>query len=215
MDTQRLNATPENGESGSESKMCAKAKKIVGKTACFAGTAGLGVVGTMAVQAINITEDSDTAIGDVTSTSPTFSGGDIGEVVETTVTDFDPNDIMIVEVEEVPVANVAEIQTNDTAQGTHHSTLASSIEPQPITAENRENPESVDNLIANIDTPDEIDPTIEIDCVEIDGKEIYVGPDDCEELVDYSEELFWSGDDDLAVGDDLSVPDVLDDILNI
>lgn len=72
MDTQRLNATPENGESGSESKMCAKAKKIVGKTACFAGTAGLGVVGTMAVQAINITEDSDTAIGDVTSTSPTF-----------------------------------------------------------------------------------------------------------------------------------------------
>jgi hypothetical protein len=128
METQDIKITPEKEEPGKKSEKFAKAKKVVGKTAQFAGAAGLGVAGTMAANAINSTDSTEPGIDDAEILTPTeVEEVAISEAVdENQATDFDPNDIRIEDVDEVEID-----QNND-----EH--LFAEIEPEPITGENQD-----------------------------------------------------------------------------
>ncbi|MBD5268374.1 MAG: hypothetical protein HDS45_02075 [Bacteroides sp.] len=129
MDTQNLNITPENGDSDSKSDKAAKAKKMAGKVAQFAGAAGIGVAGTMAANAMN-THDDEPEVKDETVTTETE---ETTEEAAVTPEEFDPNDIMIEEVEETVIdEGKVESPTNTT----HEDELAMVDEPHPITGEN-------------------------------------------------------------------------------
>lgn len=192
MDTQDLNITPENGGSDSKSDKAAKAKKVTGKAAQFAGAAGLGVAGTMAANAMNTHEDEPEVKEETVST----------EIEETTEADtvatpeeFDPNDIMIEEVEETVIdEGKVESPTNTL----HEDELAMVDEPQPITGENISHE---DIAMIDVDEPD-IDPEI-VDVT----PDMYGGPEGWDNFDDPTTLLAYNGDID-------SDPNILDDILN-
>ena len=194
MDTQNLNITPENGGSDSKSDKAAKARKMAGKAAKFAGAAGIGVAGTMAANAIN-THDDEPEVKDETVTTETEE-----TAAEATVTpvEFDPNDIMIEEVEETVIdEGKVESPTNTT----HEDELAMVDEPQPVTGENisHEDIAMIDVDEPNIDT-ELIDVTPDMD----GGHEGWDNFDDPTTLLADHGDL-----DDID-----SDPNILDDILN-
>lgn len=194
MDTQNLNITPENGGSDSKSDKAAKAKNVAGKAAQFAGAAGLGVAGTMAANAMN-THDDEPEVKDETVTTETEETTE--EAVATPV-EFDPNDIMIEEVEETVIdEGKVESPTNTT----HEDVLAMVDEPQPITGENisHEDIAMIDVDEPNIDT-ELIDVTPDMD----GGHEEWDNFDDPTTLLADNGDL-----DDID-----SDPNILDDILN-
>lgn len=194
MDTQNLNITPENGGSDSKSDKAAKAKKMAGKAAQFAGAAGIGVAGTMAANAMN-THDEEPEVKDETVTTETE---ETTEEVAVTPEEFDPNDIMIEEVEETVIdEGKVESPTNTT----HEDELAMVDEPQPITGENisHEDIAMIDVDEPNIDT-ELIDVTPDMD----GGHEEWDNFDDPATLLADNGDL-----DDID-----SDPNILDDILN-
>ncbi|OKY98566.1 MAG: hypothetical protein BHV67_05460 [Bacteroidales bacterium 43_36] len=98
MDTQNINLS--NSESVNSDPKSSKVKKVAGKTAKFAGAAGLGVAGTMAANAINA---DDTMPDDLQPAPPSDNvnvAGHDNEQVEP-VDIVDPDSIMIEEIEEI------------------------------------------------------------------------------------------------------------------
>lgn len=96
MDTQNINLS--NSESVNSDPKSSKVKKFAGKTAKFAGAAGLGVAGTMAANAINA---DDTMPDDLQPAPPSDNvnvAGHDNEQVEP-VDIVDPDSIMIEEIE--------------------------------------------------------------------------------------------------------------------
>lgn len=194
MDTQNLNITPENGGSDCKSDKAAKTKKVAGKAAQFAGAAGLGVAGTMAANAMNTHED-EPEVKDETVTTETE---ETTEEAVVTPEEFDPNDIMIEEVEETVIdEGKVESPTNTT----HEDELAMVDEPQPITGENISHG---DIAMIDVDEPD-IDPEL-IDVT----PDMYGGPEGWDNFDDPTSLLADNGD----LGDIDSDPNILDDILN-
>lgn len=192
MDTQNLNITPENGGSDSKSDKAAKTKKVVGKATQFAGAAGLGVAGTMAANAMNTYDDDEPEVKDEAVTTETE---ETTEEVVATPEEFDPNDIMIEEVEETVIdEGKVESPTNTT----HEDELAMVGEPQPITGENICHE---DIAMIDVDEPD-IDPEL-IDVT----PDMYGGPEEWDNFDDPTPLLADNGDLD-------SDPNILDDILN-
>lgn len=190
MDTQNLNITPENGGSDNKSEKVAKAKKVVGKAAQFAGATSLGVAGTMAANAMETHEDEP-------GVKEEMKAEESQETIEDSVAtpeEFNPNDIKIEDVEEAVIdEGKVETSTDNSSEE-----LAVVDEPQPITGENI----SLDGDIAMIDVDEEdIDPEL-IDVT----PDMYGGPEG------------WDDFDDpttlLADNDDIDTyPDILDDIL--
>lgn len=194
MNTQNLNITPENGGSDSKSDKAAKAKKVAGKAAQFAGAAGLGVAGTMAANAMNTHEDEP----EVKDEAVTTETEETTEEAVATPEEFDPNDIMIEEVEEIVIdEGKVESPTNTT----HEDELAMVDEPQPITGEDISHE---DIAMIDVDEP-EINPE-DIEPIE----DMYGGPEGWENFDDPTALLADTGD----LGDIDSDPNILDDILN-
>lgn len=194
MDTQNLNITPENGGSDSKSDKAAKAKKVAGKTAQFAGAAGLGVAGTMAANAMNTHDDEPEVKNETVTTEPEVST----EETVATPEEFDPNDIMIEDVEEIVID---EGKVESPINTPHEDDLAMVDEPQPITGEiiNHEEIAMID-----VDEPD-LDPEI-IDVT----PDMYGGPEGWENFDDPTTLLADNGD----LSDIDSDLNILDDILN-
>lgn len=183
MDTQNLNITPGNGGTDNKSDKAAKAKTIVGKAAQLAGAAGIGIAGTMVANDMNPKDEN------LNENAPSANPEEAEEVVEVaeSTTGFNPNDIMIEEVDEVEVPS-----------DNHHEDLSMIIEPEPITG--MDNVAAQGNVaIVDIDTPDVNDPDEIVEC-------IYGAPDGWEDIDSPDVLLADNGIDDN--------PDVLDDILN-
>jgi len=195
MDTQNLNITPENGGTDSKSDKAAKAKKVVGKAAQLAGAAGIGVAGTMAAHAMN-TKDEMIHGENTPSTNPE-QVEEIVEVAAEPATDFNPNDIMIEDVEEIEV-NPEVAGTTTATLSESHGNLAMTIEPEPITDENAII-EPGDVAIVDIDSPD-LNDSDEI-------PEYIDGEDEGWEEIDNSDILLADNEID-------DNPDILNDILN-
>ena len=199
MDTTTLNINPTSGE---KSEKTEKAKQAAGKAAQFTGTAGLGVAGTMAVNAMNTHEEDKTGeitsnpqVTPVTPTAETPTAETSESVVVEAVSDFDPNDIMI-EATEVETVDDNTIETVETTIETSAGDVAL-VEPQPITG-------VVD-----------VEHTTEVLIAEVDPhvyEEMYGGPSDWDDF-DH-DDLLGEEDNLLAdsedVNDDL---DIADDIL--
>lgn len=194
MDTQNLNITPENGGADNKSDKAAKAKKVAGKAAQFAGAAGLGVAGTMAANAMNTHEDEP----EVKDETVTTEAEETTEETVATPEEFDPNDIMIEDIEETVID---EGKVESPSNTPHEEELAMVDEPQPITGENISQEE-----IAMIDVDElEIDPEI-IDVT----PDMYGGPEGWDNFDDPTTLLADNGD----LGDIDSDLNILDDILN-
>lgn len=194
MDTQNLNITPENGGSDSKSYKATKAKKVAGKAAQFAGAAGLGVAGTMAANAMDTHDDEP----EVLNGGATTEAEETTEEAVATPEEFDPNDIMIEEVEET-VIDEGKVESPTSA--TYEEELVMVNEPQPITGENISQEEIA---MIDVDEP-EIDPEI-IDVT----PDMYGGPEGWDNFDDPTTLLADNGD----LGDIDSDPNILDDILN-
>lgn len=192
MDTENLNTTPENGGADNKSEKSAKAQIIAGKAAQFAGAAGLGVAGTMAANALNKTDED--VVEAAESSEETTENTTVEEVVEEPDV-FDPNDIMIEDVEEIVIDEPSTEQTSS------NDDVVIVDEPQPITGEQIVEPSGD---VAMIDV-DDID-NIQTDPMEI-VPDMYGGPDGWDQF-DNPEILL--ADNDLESGE----PDILDDILN-
>lgn len=192
METENLNITPENGGSDNKSEKAAKAKKVAGKAAQFAGAAGLGVAGTMAANAMNTQETEPEATGETVTSPATPVNEEKPEEAAATPEEFDPNDIMIEDVEEAVIEEGdAELSTNTSQE----EDLV--VEIQPITEDDIDH----ENLaIIDIDdNPEEIivDPVDE--CM-YGGPEGWDGMNEPESLLADTDEIG-------------SEPDILDDIL--
>ena len=91
MNTEHLNINPEVGCPNEDSGKASKAKKIAGESAKFAAAAGLGVAGTMAVEAMTsegIDEDLVTEVDPVENL-------ETAEGAVETPGEFDPNEIRL------------------------------------------------------------------------------------------------------------------------
>ena len=201
MDTQTLNNTPNHGGSDNKSE---KMKKVAGESAKFAAAAGLGVAGTIAANAMNNSEDSVDEPQSTSESQPVQEEAVVEEVVET-VSDFNPNDIMIEDVEE-------EIVTEEPAQNPISSVnedkqeLVAVEEIQPITGENIDavtNDDGTDIAIVDVDDPATGDVIIDED--------LMLNPD--EYLLDPDWSVLNGESGELLASEDLSDPDVLGDIL--
>lgn len=94
MNTQNLNITPGNGDSDNKSEKSAKAKKVAGTAAQFAGASGLGAAaGTMSANAMNTPDDNPDVI--IVTMTPESQGNVEGQVI--TPEEINPNDIIIIE----------------------------------------------------------------------------------------------------------------------
>ena len=201
MDTQILNNTPNQGDSVNKSE---KMKKVAGESAKFAAAAGLGVVGTMAANAMNNPEDPADETQSISENQPVHEEVAVEEVVET-VSDFNPNDIMIEDVEE-EVANEESGQDPISSVNEDKQELVAVEEIQPITGEN------IDVVIgdngSDIAIVDVDDPTI--GDVIIDGDPMF-NPD--EDLLEPDWGAINGESGELLASEDLSEPDILGDIL--
>ncbi len=201
MDTENLNITPENGGIDNKSEKTAKAKKIASKATQFAGAAGLGVAGTMAANAMNKTDEYTVETSE--SNEETTENATVEDSVEDPV-EFDPNDIMIEDVEEV-VLDEHNIE-HPTEQASSNVDVVIVDEPQPITGEQIVEPSGE---VAMIDVDDiiiETEDNTQADPMEI-ADAVYGGPDGWDQF-DNPETLL--ADNDLESGE----PDILGDILN-
>lgn len=199
MDTQNLNNMPNKEGAVNKSD---KMKKIVSESAKFSAAAGVGIVGTMAANAMNDTKDSIEEV----QVEPQHQI--IDEVVEdaheaTEV--FNPNDIIIEDdVEEIVVE---ESQQNfGTLEESDKQDLAAVEELQPITGENIVDGNAVDGM--------------GIEFVDIDDSEVLLCGepqyDPLEGIIDDPELEYLDpneNSDNLLASEDLSDPDVLGDIL--
>lgn len=199
MDTQTLNNTPNHRDSDKKSE---KVKKVAGESAKFAAAAGIGVAGTMAANAMNNSEESVTDVQDESQNQM----GQEEVVVEDTVeviADFNPNDIMIEDVEEEDV-NDDSLQNPLSPVREDKQDYVAVEELQPITGENIDvnfGTNGVDVAIVDVDDPTTIE-------VEIDPEQIVIDPTgepNWENINEYPSELLAS--------EDLPEPDVLGDIL--
>ena len=187
MNTINLNTNPISGE---KSEMTEKIKKA----AQFTGSAGLGVAGTMAANAMNNDVEDDTDnVSTVTPGVPDTAPSE--EVTAEAITDFDPNDIMI-EAEEIKVVDDNKIETAETTVETSNVDVVL-VEPQPITGM-VDVEHTTEVLIA------EVDPHVD--------DVMYGGPGDWDDF-DHDDLL---GEDDtlLADNDDMNEDlDIADDLL--
>jgi hypothetical protein len=141
METENIKITPEKENASKPSEKFAKAKKVVGKATQLAGAAGIGVVGTVAANAINVSDDN---VDDAEAITPTEVDIVTSEdsVEENPATDFNPNDIRIEDVDEVDI-NQPDVER-----------LVAEVEPEPITIENQD-AVTLDDSVA--DNPNEND----------------------------------------------------------
>lgn len=198
MDTQTLNNTPNHGGSDNKSE---KMKKVAGESAKFAAATGLGVAGTMAANAMNNSEDSVDEPQSTSESHPVQEETVVEEVVET-VSDFNPNDIMIEDVEE-EVVTEEPVQNTISSVNEDKQELVAVEEIQPITGENIDvviGDDGTDIAIVDVDDPAFGD-------VIIDGEPM-PNPDE-----DFLEPDWGSLNGELLASEDLSDPDVLGDIL--
>lgn len=201
MDTENFSITPENGDADNKSEKAAKAKKIASKATQFAGAAGLGVAGTMAANAMNKTDEYVAETSELNEA--TTGNATVEESVEDPI-EFDPNDIMIEDVEEV-VLDEDNIE-HPTEQISSNEDVVFVDEPQPITEEQivEQSGEvamiDVDNIIIETEDNTQTDP---MEIVEA----MYGSPSGWEQF-DNPETLL--ADNDLGSGE----PDILGDILN-
>lgn len=197
MNTEQLNINPDAGSLNEASSKASKAKKIARESAKFAAAAGLGVVGTMAAEAMTsegIDEDLVTEVDSVENL-------ETAEGAVETPEEFDPNEIRLDEIEE------------NISCGSHVTTSTTNSEdvvdidvdaPQPISQESNVamiNPDeiSLEQNHSNVtDDSDSLDP---VDLI-IDE---YNGSDACDGF-DHSQDL-------LAEGDDPNEIDILDDLM--
>ena len=167
---------------------------MAGKAAQFAGAAGLGVAGTMAANAMDTHDDEP----EVLNGGATTEAEETTEEAVATPEEFDPNDIMIEEVEET-VIDEGKVESPTSA--TFEEEFVMVNEPQPITGENISQEEIA---MIDVDEP-EIDPEI-IDVT----PDMYGGPEGWDNFDDPTTLLADNGD----LGDIDSDPNILDDILN-
>jgi len=199
MDTQNLNITPENGGTDNKSENTSKAKKVAGKVAQLAGAAGIGVAGTMAAHAMN-SKDKVHHNENTSSANSEEVEEVVVEVAEEATTHFDPNDIMIEDVEEVEVDPEMDETLTAPLSENQHENLAMTIEPEPITGE--------DTVIEQDD----------VAIIDIDNLDL----NDSEEIPDYidGEGDGWDENEndnpDVLLADNGidENPDILNDILN-
>lgn len=201
MDTQTLNNTPNHGGSDNKSK---KIKKVAGESAKFAAAAGLGVAGTMAVNAMNNPEDLADETQSTSESEPVQEEAVIEEVVET-ASDFNPNDIMIEDVEE-EIANEESGHDPISSVNEDKQEVVAVEEIQPITGENIDvviGDDGTEIAIVDVDDPAFGD-------VIIDGGSI-INPD--EVILEPDWDALNGEPGELLASEDLSDPDVLGDIL--
>lgn len=201
MDTQTLNNTPNQGDSVNKSE---KMKKVAGESAKFATAAGLGVVGTMAANAMNNPEDPADETQSISENQPEHEEVAVEEIVET-VSDFNPNDIMIEDVEE-EVANEESGQDPISSVNEDKQELVAVEEIQPITGENIDvvtGDNGSDIAIVDVDDPS-------IGDVIIDGDPMF-NPD--EDLLEPDWGAINGESGELLASEDLSEPDILGDFL--
>lgn len=119
MDTTNINTTSTSGE---ESEKTEKIMKAAGKVAQFIGAASLGVAGTMAANAMT-THDEKSDDEHTIVTAP-FTDDASHEVVPSkSVTEFDPNEIMI-DTEEVSIIEEPQNITEQTQTEQHTEDVA-------------------------------------------------------------------------------------------
>lgn len=201
MDTQTPNNIPNHGGSDNKSE---KIKKVAGESAKFAAAAGLGVAGTMAANAMNNPEDLVDEPQSTSESQPVQEEAVVEEVVET-VSDFNPNDIMIEDVEE-EIVSEEPVQNPISSVSEDKQEFVAVEEIQPITGENIDvaiGNDGTDIAIVDVDDPEFGDVIIDGDPM-IDPNEVPMEPE-------------WgplNGESgELLASEDLSNPDVLGDIL--
>lgn len=168
MDTTNLNNTP---TSGGGSEKTEKLKKAAGKVTQFTAATGLGVAGTMAANTMT-THDEESNDELFIETTPSMDYVS-NEVVPTeSVTEFDPNEIMI-DPEEVNIIYEPQDITEQpqTEQQTEDMAF---VEPLPITEENNVSISTESPLVAeDVPTGNHIDEINSDYVVEV----MYGGPD--------------------------------------
>ena len=211
MNTEKINILSENegnDKSEDKSKKGKTGKKMVGKTAQFAGAAGVGAAATVAASAMDTHEEIETASVNeaATESESLHQDQDVETVVEEPV-EFDPNDIMIEENEE----SVADLDESDLEIETvSDEEQISSEELQPITSEDEVvSPEEIE--LDDIVEPDS-DPT-EMAIEELPGDFNFEMEEDLinDTIVGFVDMTGDSVDNE----DVLSDPDILGDILNV
>lgn len=201
MDTQTLNNTPNHRDSDKKSE---KVKKVAGESAKFAAAAGLGVVGTMAANAMNNPEDPADETQSTSESQPIQEEVAVEEIVET-VNDFNPNDIMIEDVEDEIVSEES-VHNPISSVNEDKQEFVAAEEIQPITGENIDvviGDNGTDIAIVDVD-----DPTI--GDVIIDGEPMF-NPDD--DLLEPDWGAINGESGEILASEDLSEPDILGDIL--
>lgn len=150
MNTQEFDKNPEKGGVDSQSEKSARIKKAVGNAAQFAGAAGIGAAGTMAANAMN---GGDENMQDEVPVEYLDGFEAVVEAVSAeSVAGFDPNEIMIEDVEEV-VEQKEDATVASTSSTGHNEDIAMEIEPEPITGiEHGSMHEDV--VIVDIDSPE-------------------------------------------------------------
>lgn len=186
MNKENLNLAPGSGAEDTKSDKAAKAKKVAGKAAQFAAAAGAGVAGTMAAEAMNAPEPAD----EVAEGAAAVHGAAVAEEAEPIVeevVEFDPNDIMIEDVEEIVIELDQDAEVLD-----GEIEMEPLVDYEPVTSE-------------NIMVDDADMAVIDVDDIEIDVDDF---------APDTDEEWDMSGEYIADAGDmDLSEPDILNDIL--
>ncbi len=206
MDAGTLNLDP-SVSGGEMSEKTEKIKDVAGKAAQFAGAAGLGVAGTMAFEALNNDTPNDDSSIDEPGVHTVSAAGTAHteEITAESVTEFDPNDIMIEPTEDVTEED--DKKTDSAASSSGEESGSVIIEPQPITMETDVIESKEDIIVVH---PDPTDDIVEIDVLE----EMYGGPDGWE---DFEDPDGWLDDTDLMYGEcseEISDdPDVLEDLM--
>ncbi len=204
MDTENINIKPENEGAENKREKNSKAKKAAGSAARFAGAVGLGVAGAMAADAMNLAgedaADVAAAAHDLHEDAPEPEPTPGDEIVEEPE-EFDPNDIMIEEGDEIILEGEMANPIEEAAGGDE---LAMIDELEPITGDDHF--DTADNLAMIDDEPEEpaFDPEGQLMAGEDDEPGIWDGS----ETMDDPESYLADG------GAELGEPDILDDILN-
>ena len=175
---------------------------MAGKAARFAGAVGLGVAGTMAADAMLNHEDEENIFTNTVNPNPVQEPDEEIEDIVEEPEEFDPNDIMIEDVNEGVIGEVSE-NVDETPM--NDDTIAMVDEIQPITGENLSDPF---DEVAMVDFDEDIDSTLISEVELADNMNDEPFGDDTMDAFDNSDMLL--ADNDMLS----SEPDILDDILN-
>lgn len=221
MNTEKINILSENeGNEKSEDKSVKgkTGKKVAGKAAQFAGAAGVGAAATLAANAMDISDENETDSVAVVNETPAENHlhEQIAEPIAGEPVEFDPNDIMIEEIEEVDEISDGNALSDTTEEQSLENDNIASDDLQPLTVENAVEFQQ-EIAVSDIVEPDS-DPT-DIVIEELPDDFIF---DMSGDPVDDNEEGFVdaTGDIDFTTGDImdnedvLTDPDILGDILD-